>query len=547
MNGWATCQKAIPDILKRATETELHAGRGLEDLKKRRPETKAQPGAAPERGRKIISQLTPQQQELLGRKAEDALEALAFMDPANIFPEEFPRFDLSKVPQYRETAVKLLRLMGPVGTRAVISELQAELMGMGRSRKRSERHRRGSAADRGQLAYLVDDVRTLQALLSERVRQINQTNSDKRYEEAERVSRELLSSLGKPLGGLKRDVGIANQEAKELGQDKSPRLSWLGQQLTQIGRQQGELQTLSAILTRTIQKNDAQGRANVLIELGNQSLREGNIDDTFDKYTLALGEQPDQPQLAQHLAQLKKQWEINSAEHGGSRRYVYQVWPGAELPSLEPRLPKAEQALDELEKARDRLAALKLLKVNEKHLAALDQLVAQLAGKSDEEDRAEHEKYVALVERLANLQRRTAEFCEADMPRGLRVASEPTVRPARDQAPHDKASPKEAAPAKPPAAQSPVPPEKSSPVEQPRKAPKSKPKSKSPLDEEEPPLGQAKGRHGNLGIAMSGRVGQTSLRARAHDWNSVVGRRLQSPCARSPGTPPPLEGARRMA
>lgn len=129
-------QRAIPDILKRATETELHAGRGLDELKKKRQAAKDQRGMlGPQRGRRIESQLTPQQQELLGRKAEDALEALAFMDPANIYPEEFPRFDLSKVPQYRETAVKLLKLMGPVGTRAVISELRAELMGMGRSSK----------------------------------------------------------------------------------------------------------------------------------------------------------------------------------------------------------------------------------------------------------------------------------------------------------------------------------------------------------------------------------------------------------------------------
>lgn len=130
-------QRAIPDILKRANETELRAGRGLADLKKTRPnQGKGRPNASgDQRGRQILSTLTPQQQELLGRKADDALEALAFMDPNNIFPEEFPRFDLSKVPQYRETAVKLLKLMGPVGTRAVISELRAELMGMGRSTK----------------------------------------------------------------------------------------------------------------------------------------------------------------------------------------------------------------------------------------------------------------------------------------------------------------------------------------------------------------------------------------------------------------------------
>ncbi|HVW39568.1 MAG TPA: hypothetical protein VHB99_19755, partial [Pirellulales bacterium] len=157
-------QRAIPDILKRATETELRAGRGFKDLKKSRPgQEKERPNApADRRGRQIESTLTPQQQELLGRKAEDALEALAFMDPNNIFPEEFPRFDLSKVPQYRETAVKLLKLMGPVGTRAVVSELRAELMGRGRSANARD-YRVNPAYYDSLLALLHEGVATGQA------------------------------------------------------------------------------------------------------------------------------------------------------------------------------------------------------------------------------------------------------------------------------------------------------------------------------------------------------------------------------------------------
>ena len=342
-----------------------------------------------------------------------------------------------------------------------------------------------------ELGYLVDDVRALEALLAEQIRQINQTNADKRYEEAERISKGLLSSLDKQLVGLKRDIGIINQEAKGLGQDKNARLSWLTQHLADVERQQAGLETLSANLARTIQKNDAQGRANVLIELGNQSLRAGDIDDTLDKYTLALGEQPDQPQLSQRIAQLKKQWEVKSPEHAASRRFIYQKWPGVELPSLDAGLTEAEQAFDQLEKAEDRLAALKLLKVNEKQLAALEQLVDQLAGKSGEQDQAEHEKYVALLERLAKLQQRVATFCDAGMPQDLRVAPEPAAATA-DQAPASEAPPKKAADAEPARPKNAAPgsaaPKGKSTSETPNKSRKSKSKPAGRLDEEEPPL-----------------------------------------------------------
>lgn len=344
-----------------------------------------------------------------------------------------------------------------------------------------------------ELGYLVDDVRALEAVLAERIREINQTNADKRYEEAERIGRALLLSLDKQVVGLKRAVGIIHQEAKELGQDKNPRLNWLTQQLAEVERQQSGLQSLAANLSRTIERNDAQGRANVLIELGNQSLRDGNIDDTLDKYTLALGEQPDQPQLAQYVARLNKQWEIKNPEHGASRRFIYETWPGVDLPSLETRLPEAERAFDQLEKAADRLTALKLLKADEKHLAALDQLVQQLADKTSEQDQAEHEKYVALLEQLAKLQQRVAAFCEADMPQGLRAAAESTPKATENPSkPAASASPeKAAAPNAPmtPAPQTPAAKKDNVPAKKPAPAPKPRSKPKSPLDEEEPPLG----------------------------------------------------------
>lgn len=349
-----------------------------------------------------------------------------------------------------------------------------------------------------ELGYLVDDVRALQALLGERIRQINDANAGKRYEEAARVAETLLSSLETQLREMKRDVGIIQGEAKELGQEQNARLSWLGQQLGEIERQQAGLRELAANLARTIEKDDAQARANVLIQLGNEALREGNIDDALDKYTLALGEQPDQPQLSQRLARLKQQWELKSPEQGASRKFVYEVWPGAELPALEALLPEAERAFEQLKKNEDRLTALKLLKVNEKHLASLDPLVAQLAGKSGAEHDTEHEKYAAVVERLAALQQQVAAFCEADMPQGMGLASEPAraeTKPTPTKSMHAKSMPSKPAqaptPAKPPGSTAPQPKSPNdgdAPPKTPAKKPRPNSKPASPLDEEEPPL-----------------------------------------------------------
>lgn len=340
-----------------------------------------------------------------------------------------------------------------------------------------------------ELGYQVDDVRALQALLGERIRQINGANAGKRYEEAARVAQTLLSALDTQLREMKRDVGIIQGEAKELGQEKNARLSWLSQQLGEIERQQAGLASLAANLARTIEKDDAQARANVLIQLGNEALREGNIDDALDKYTLALGEQPDQPQLSQRLARLKQQWEIKTPEHGASRKFVYEVWPGAELPALEALLPEVERAFEQLEKNEDRLTALKLLKVNEKHLASLDSLVAQLAANSGEQDEAEHEKYAAVVERLAALQQRVAAFCEADMPQGMGLAPAPAR--TETKATPTKSAPTKPTPAKPPdtTAPQPKPPnDADAPREDSPKKPRPNSKPASPLDEEEPPL-----------------------------------------------------------
>ncbi|HVX64156.1 MAG TPA: hypothetical protein VHC19_26270 [Pirellulales bacterium] len=130
---------AVPDVLKRLDQTEMRAVGNLDELKRRVKSSagereKEQGGSGrPGRAGVIDAELSPQQRALLSRKANDCLEALAFMTPDNIFPEEFPKFPMEKMDQYRQTATKLLAIMGKQGTEAVANELRSLLMGMGRA------------------------------------------------------------------------------------------------------------------------------------------------------------------------------------------------------------------------------------------------------------------------------------------------------------------------------------------------------------------------------------------------------------------------------
>jgi len=168
LNDWlADVRQAIPDLMQRMNTTELRSGEGLEALRKR-GQAAAEPGGKATRGPKrpagtIQSELTPRQQALLGRKADDCLEAMAFMLPENIYPTEFPNFPMEKLDEYRATAAKLIRMMGRPGVSAVVNELRAELMGNGRSNNATDYALRRDyfdelfkileeGADRGQLS-----------------------------------------------------------------------------------------------------------------------------------------------------------------------------------------------------------------------------------------------------------------------------------------------------------------------------------------------------------------------------------------------------------
>ena len=126
-------QQAIPQLRGAFGNTELRASRDIEQLKRRAKE--AGPSSKSSLGSGLIARgrlqvdLSPEQQQVLMRKGKDGLEVLAFLEPKNVFPHEFPNFPLQRIPQYRQAAKRILHLMGRDGTRMVVDQLRAELMG----------------------------------------------------------------------------------------------------------------------------------------------------------------------------------------------------------------------------------------------------------------------------------------------------------------------------------------------------------------------------------------------------------------------------------
>ncbi len=137
LDEWmADVKAAIPDIeerIRRSKAADQSNGRDT------RPSGEAADPAAvdnstpsakrPAGAGTILADMSPQQQALLGRKAKDCLEIMAYMDANNIIPREFPRFDLKSIPKYRTAAKELMKAMGPEGARPLVGVIQNEMAG----------------------------------------------------------------------------------------------------------------------------------------------------------------------------------------------------------------------------------------------------------------------------------------------------------------------------------------------------------------------------------------------------------------------------------
>jgi hypothetical protein len=114
----------VDDLKNRSDPPPSNSGREKKTTPPR--ESTKQPGG------RLQAEFTEQERALLGRASEASLEVLAYLNPENIFPHEFPNFPLNRIAEYRAGAKRILGATGPIGADAVVQNLRGQLMGGGR-------------------------------------------------------------------------------------------------------------------------------------------------------------------------------------------------------------------------------------------------------------------------------------------------------------------------------------------------------------------------------------------------------------------------------
>lgn len=303
-----------------------------------------------------------------------------------------------------------------------------------------------------QLRYCVGDLQAIQILREQCIRDVNDLNEKKRYERAlERI--EAAIEMLRPLVAAAADsVGEMEAGADKVGMSENSLLAWARRRATMLQDRVEQLSELGVSLTDTVEKVDAQSRAEALLKLAQEARDAGDVEKTIAKYEQALDAWPDLPQVKQLLAELRQMWKIKSPEHGRARRFVYEQYARTATDDLAGALPEAEDVFDELVRLDDPLTLMKLARINGEHVATLTEIAEMLADRDSEADRAERETYRQLLEDVLQFQDRVFDFLkvrEEGRPPPSRPREKTPAEPANDDKPETEPPPSSTEP-KPP-------------------------------------------------------------------------------------------------
>jgi len=299
---------------------------------------------------------------------------------------------------------------------------------------------------RRSLRFLSQDVESIQTIRTAAIREFNELNSEKKYEEALSRVRAALEFIEGRLENARRSLVALQDRAGQRDEASRSLVRVATQQIRDLDDGVSALRRTRDDIEQAISQRDAQARANVILGVAQQLEKDGDIDEAILRYELALNEQPAQPALQEKIDQLRKIWQVKGADHEQARQLIYQRWPKAEVAEVESLLPQLQKALETLKTHGDPLAARKLSLVNNAQLGQLNAFLDQLSQRSAEEDKAELEKYADLTQQLADFQTQVVEYLEQAL---AESATAPAAAPAPAPA---TAPPDEPSAGKPPAA-----------------------------------------------------------------------------------------------
>ena len=268
---------------------------------------------------------------------------------------------------------------------------------------RVEEHGAEKGDIRRQVTVLVQDVQVLENMLDQHVRQLNQLNENKQYEEALEQLRAAVRTVAPFWETAGRDVVRLQAQAAELKLDSDKRLAWAAEQVAKVGQRVAGLREMDGKLEKTIEETVALNLATVQARLAEELVKQGDVDQAIANYREAVRLSP-QAGFQQRLDDLVATWQIKDNDHRTARTFVREIWPKAQITRLDELHPEAEQAFGKLEEVDDYLTASQLLKATGEHLRELSDLVDMLSQRNTEADRQQCEQYIELTDRMARFQ-----------------------------------------------------------------------------------------------------------------------------------------------
>jgi hypothetical protein len=131
---------------------------------------------------------------------------------------------------------------------------------------------------------------------------------------------------------------------------------------------------------------------------------QADFDQAIKLYEKILEQRPDSKNVKARLDELQAAWAIKSKEHAQARQFIYDTWPGLDLPGLKANIAKAREMLTRCKQAEDKKTPLKLALANHTHSSALSKRIEVLRRSPVDTDGSEMKSLVQLSADLRALQ-----------------------------------------------------------------------------------------------------------------------------------------------
>jgi tetratricopeptide (TPR) repeat protein len=136
--------------------------------------------------------------------------------------------------------------------------------------------------------------------------------------------------------------------------------------------------------------------------------KQADFEQAIQLYDKVLKERPDSAKVKEHLAQLKDAWAIKDKGHEEARRFIYDSWPGLDMPGLKANMAKGKEMFARIQAAGDTKTPLKLVLANVHHATVLTKRLEALRKSPvfTEDNNTEIKALVQLAAELQNLQQK---------------------------------------------------------------------------------------------------------------------------------------------